>query len=139
MSEEQVSEGGIILPDENWKEEAAKEREVLSEEVAQKPPEQPEMSDPDLDTITAELATSVMLYIGAIEDPVNGSRQINLKMAERRLRILDIWYETMKRAYSDGCADYESVTIANRVYGELTDALRDLKDKLKEQAIKEAS
>jgi len=83
--------------DDSWKDEARREKERLAEEFDGKTAagagDGPPLPEPDFMTFLGGLAAQVMIYLGEVESPLSGKRQVDLPAARYHIDLIGILEE----------------------------------------------
>ena len=89
-----------IIADDNWKEQARKEKEKLSEDQAeQSPGQEPASAGPggagplppaNVMTLINTLVMQAMYYMGKLSDSANNNPEINLDLAKHHIDMLEV-------------------------------------------------
>jgi hypothetical protein len=109
MAEQEPNDGNQppkIVVDEDWKSEAASEKERLAQQEQQGGPagdqepidegEDRPMPPASFATLVSGLVTQILFALGAIEDPASGQRYRNLPMAKHHIDTLAVLEEKTK-------------------------------------------
>ncbi len=78
--------------DEEWKEEAGREREKLAEKIS----ESDSLPEADFGTFLSGLASQVLVGLGEVNNPISGTKERNLVQAKYTIDLLEILHEKTK-------------------------------------------
>ena len=94
---EQPQDKKIII-DEDWKEQAQKEKEMLAEALEQeKKAQQPRVPErATFGILATSLATQAMIALGDIENPLTKKREVNLDEAKFHIDMLEMLEQKTK-------------------------------------------
>jgi hypothetical protein len=85
-----------------WKEQAAREKQKLAEELDKKAGEgsedglPPEMGEPTFLNLTTGMAAQAMMFLGLAENPLTGQRVVDLPAARFQIDLLGMLVEKTK-------------------------------------------
>ncbi len=87
-----MAEDKKIIIDDDWKKQAQKEKEQLSETVEQEP-EARQLPPADFVGLVNALASNIIFALGGMEDPKTGRRFIDLDLAKHYIDLLVVLEE----------------------------------------------
>ncbi len=94
-----MSEESKIIADDDWKQQAKKEKEKLDEKET---PQQPQGLPPaDFNSLINSLFIQAMFSMGKLQDPAAGEVQLNLDMAKFNIDLLQMLQEKTEGNLSD--------------------------------------
>ncbi len=93
------------IHDEAWEEEARREKERLSEDLDGKTgtesAERPPLPEPDFMSFLGGLAAQVMIYLGEVESPFSGKREVDLPAARYHIDLIGVLEEKTRGNLTD--------------------------------------
>src|SRR5262245_26551701 len=86
-----------IIIDEDWKQEAQREKEALAKAVeADKKPQHPALPPANILVLLQSLATQALMGLGDLENPFTGQRELHLEEAKFNIDLLDVLEQKTK-------------------------------------------